>query len=148
MSSDLSLYSEKKRQRVEAMLASKGVHFHGLPRKEAFRVQREWLARFASNVKEQKKKWVFLDYMWHGFSYEMQPCKAGTRARAAYAAQELEEFCVFDEGARHGYACTSSSWPDFSDLHDELYVFPKSMRWTMVFTHELSLGPYFAEALT
>ncbi len=131
---------------LEDALRQRGVPLRELPRKEGFALQRNWLARFAQGVKERKGHWTFRGYIWHGFSYGFQRCIVGADAMARYQAQPSEDFYVFDEDARHVYECSSPDYPDLTDYRDEAYVFPKSGNWTMVFTHEQSigLGPYFA----
>jgi hypothetical protein len=131
---------------VDTILAEQGIAFERLGKADAHAIQRAWLNRFAANVKANKGSWAYRGYMWHGFSYGMQPCKQGQKAYDAYRCQPLEEFYVFREDGGTCYLCTADAYPDFAQQGSEFYVLPKSMQWTMVFTHEQpSLGPYFAE---
>jgi hypothetical protein len=132
---------------IEVTLRNTGVSFEAVESKVAFTIQRAWLTRFATQVKQQKGTWVFRGLMWHGFSYEIQPCQVGKAALKAYQSRQIEPYHVFAENVRDCYACISEDWPDFSG-GNEVYVLPCSAEWTMVFTHEQSrgLGPYFAEA--
>jgi len=133
---------------LKKTLERKGIDYEPLSQKKRYAIQREWLTRFAQEVKAMKGKWVFDGFMWHGFSFGMQECAEGNRAMAAYRQQSVEDFYLFDENAEHCYGCRGVALPDFSDAADDVYVFPESMRWTMVFTHETDHGPFFAEHKT
>ena len=133
---------------LKKTLETKNIDYEPLGQKERYAIQREWLTRFAQEVKDVKGKWVFNGFMWHGFSFGMQECAEGKGAMAAYRHQNVERFYLFDENAEHCYRCRGRIFPDLSGAAGDVYVFPESMGWTMVFTHEIDHGPFFAECRT
>ncbi len=58
----------------------------------------------------------------------------------------IERFFVFIETEDRLFDCSALSWPDLRSLEDDILVFPHTMTWTFLTTHEMStgLGPYFA----
>jgi hypothetical protein len=127
-------------------LVSLGASVTVLDDSERHRLEQEWLESFCVNVKEQTGKWVYRGYRWHAFSYGYASAKTGVEALEYYKALRPKRFYVFsDWGPEIGLACEGIEPPDLTELGTDLYAFPKSLLWTMFFTHEQpSLGPYFA----
>lgn len=133
---------------LDKLLTAKGISFEPLEKQAACSIKKMWLNRFASKVKEKTGQQIFNDFMWHGFSYQYEQCLSGTLALDAYRKCEVEPFYLFNEGARQCFQCNCVNYPDFFEVFNDLYIFPQSMKWTMVFIHEEDLGPYFAELQT
>jgi len=88
---------------------------------------------------------VYHGFRWHGFSYHLQPCLEGEPALNKYLNQWPAPFYVFDESLGFCALCSAESYPDLSNLHGDIYVAHKNMKWTMAFTHEYPhIGPFFA----
>ena len=53
---------------------------------------------------------------------------------------------MFNESDDFMLDCVAGEWTDIRGLEDDIYLFPRTMDWTFVTTHEMSigLGPYFA----
>ena len=132
-------------QCIEDTLVSSGVKFRPILLKEKWRIQRAWLDTFASNVKAEKGKWVFRGFMWHGFSYRLERSIEGEKAKQIYLAQQADAYYVFGEAVRWCLSCESAQLPDLSYCRDDVYIVNQNMDWTMVFTHEHHIGPFFAE---
>jgi hypothetical protein len=109
-------------------------------------LDKEWLLTFSSNVKAKTGKWVYNGYRWHAFSFNYEKSIDGHKALDYYLSLRPKRFFVFsDWGPEIGLLCEGIIPPDLSSLHTDLYVFPRSLLWTMSFTHEQpDLGPYFA----
>ncbi len=108
---------------------------------------RQWLESFCPNLKQQTGKWLYNGLRWHAYSFHFEEAYTGLRAWQALQAQPVEPFLLYSEQDDLMFACTAANgWPDLRPLAQDLYLFPHSMEWTFVTTHEmtLGLGPYFA----
>jgi hypothetical protein len=95
-------------------------------------------------VRKEKGTPIYQGFRWHGFSFGIEPAKAGEAALSAYQAQWAAPFYIFDEKLEHCLKCEGQPFPNLSDLRADLYVVHHNMKWTMVFTHEEpDLGPFF-----
>ena len=132
---------------IERILEGKGVDFSPLTRQEAWQVEKRWLQQFASHVKQKTGRWISGGIKWHGFSHKLERALQGAAAMQAYQAQAVAEYYVFDETLSRCYLCRSDSYPDCTELLADMYIVPKSFKWTMVFTHEYPhIGSYFSQA--
>lgn len=113
---------------------------------EQRRLEQEWLHAFCGNVKTKTGKWVYRGFRWHAFSYGYEDAKHGPTALEYYRSLRPKRLFVFsDTGAEIGFVCEGIAPPDLSSLHDDWYVFPRSLLWTMFFTHEQpDIGPFLA----
>lgn len=86
-------------------------------------------------------------FWWHVFSFDLAPSIGGADARAAYddAVAGGGEFLVL-HGEKRSFVVERyrDVLPDFQG--SDRVVFPPDASWTMCFTHEARLGPYFARA--
>lgn len=130
---------------LDDLLATRDIQFELLDKKNGYAIQKEWLLRFAEKSRRTGK---FEGHpMWNGLACNRK-IKEGLEALIAYQEQPLESFFIFNEGAIYCYDCTGSHYPDFLDCVNDIYIIPKSMRWTMVYTREEGeLGPYFLKYL-
>jgi len=108
-----------------------------------------WLETFCPNLKRETGNWVYNDYRWHAYSFNHETATAGSRAFEEYQMMPMQPFYVFQESDDKLFDCCSTKWPDLRPLEDDVYVFPHTMEWTFITTHEMSidLGPYFALAV-
>lgn len=107
---------------------------------------RRWLEKFCPNVKRKTRRWVYHGFRWHAYSFNHELAETGDRAFEQYQSQSIEPFYIFDERKDLLFACSALHWPDLRGLVADVYIFPQTMAWTFVTTHEMSLGlgPYFA----
>lgn len=114
--------------------------------KEFRSVCRRWLQLFCPHVKRNTGRWVYKNFWWHAYSFHHEAAIAGSRAVEAYESMPVEPFFLFHETRDKLFDCSSAAWPDLRVLDADIYVFPRSLAWTFVTTHEMSLGlgPYFA----
>ncbi len=91
---------------------------------------------------------VYRKIRWHAFSYGFSAHQSGADALSSYLAHRLPgKLYLLDEMGREGYQFSSSCPIDFSTCARDIYIFPETMEWTMVFTHEQPhFGPYYARA--
>ena len=110
------------------------------------RIGREWLERFCSQVKQNIGQWVYNGYRWHAYSFGHEEALQGGEAFDEYHAKRIQPFYAYFEFDDLLFDCTAPAWPDLRPLDNDIYVFPHSMPWTFITTHEMSLnlGPYFA----
>jgi hypothetical protein len=116
-----------------------------LTRRERNAITKRWRERFFPHVFRETGRWVHLGYHWHAYSYRFEAALNGHEALAAYAARAERKLLVyFEEDAL--FDAYGEPSPDLSAWRDDVYLFPHDLAWTMVFTHEqtLGLGPYFA----
>jgi hypothetical protein len=134
------------RKPIDQVLQEAKVIYAPASPSEAEAARDNWLQHFARNVKKEKGVWIWNDYRWHGFSFELEPCVAGLDALAKYQSQYPARFFVFDEDGEWCYVCERGRYPDLSVCEDDMYVSHHNMKWTMAFTHEQpGIGPFFAE---
>jgi hypothetical protein len=121
----------------------------GFPIDEPALVER-WLQVFFANVKRATGEWVHLGFCWHGYSYGFETALDGDDARAAYIGCGDVDLVAYFEHAALLFDCGGARAPRLETLDTDVYVFPRTLGWSMAFTHErsLGLGPYFACAAT
>jgi hypothetical protein len=114
-------------------------------KKETWKVQQKWRETFSRKVKEQEGKWIYRGFDWHTFSYDFAKYKGGANAFELYKQIDVQDYFIISEDEDSpSFLCSSAKVPDFSNLWGDFYVFPETVEWTMVFTHEDGLGPYFS----
>ncbi len=109
-------------------------------------ISQQWLQSFCPHVKRNTGHWVYNRYRWHAYSFNHENAIAGIPAFAQYASMPVQPFVLFHESDDLMLDCDSPHWPDIRTLEDDIYIFPRTMEWTFITTHEMSigLGPYFA----
>jgi hypothetical protein len=120
---------------MEQLLIEQEIPFERLTKKEGFAVQREWLDIFASKVKAKTGKYKIGEYVWENFNDKLQPALYDSKAVEEYRKCEAEPIYIFDEGCRHCYLCKVGILPEFALRSGDIYIFPVSKRWTMVYSH-------------
>jgi hypothetical protein len=80
-------------------------------------------------------------YLWHTFSAGNYPAVTGAEAERLYESHQGQEILVLSSD--RGAAVLTNALPTWCSLMDYC-VFPPDLAWTMAFTHEGWLGPYFA----
>ena len=126
-------------------LESSGFRCEELTRPAASGLFSAWCQAFLGNVLMATGKYRYRDLHWHAFSYDLVPSVEGQKALNAYRGLAAQPVVVIPEEWSRGCGvrCSGAELPDLSDYCDDLYVFPESLDWSMAFTHELSVGPYF-----
>lgn len=148
--------SSRSRFNLEHFLVKQGVEFSPKETNAKWKIQRIWREKFARTTKEATGKWAINDRDWHTFSYGYAQSLRGARAESAYAEALAEHFILASSNEEIPfYQCRANNLPE-SDLLQRLieenpalldiYVFPLDLEWTMVFTHETNIGPFFAWA--
>ena len=112
----------------------------------------QWLRHFAQGIhKNQHKKYVKDQYVWHVFSWELikpDGLLIGDAARQAYN-DAMKTECIFCDIYNNG-GVTDKLSPQYDTAEKidenmtEFYVVAKDYSWTYIKTHECDLcGPYF-----
>ncbi len=117
-----------------------------LARPEASRWFSSWCEVFLEAVKRKTGSYRYRSYHWHAFSYGLVPAHQGHRAFEAFDIVRDTPLLLVPESwqASCGVKLANPNSADFSEVADDVYVFPESLEWTMVFTHEPNIGPYFS----
>ncbi len=128
-----------------------------LRKQEKWKLQQQWRETFASETKRQTGKWVCKGNDWHTFSYGFSPCIKGYEAENIFDSIFVNQiYCISsneDISACH-YRCNECTLPKSKDIAAflegspeffDLYIVSSDFEWTMVFLHEHTLGPYYAD---
>ncbi|MES9925873.1 MAG: hypothetical protein ABW152_17470 [Candidatus Thiodiazotropha endolucinida] len=105
-------------------------------RKQAYQIEMRWLELFASTVKESTGKYTVGHFKWENYLTGLQTAVIGNKAYEYYHAQDREDYYLFNESVSEIWDCTDETFPDTAPDPGDWYVFPKSGRWTMVFSHD------------
>lgn len=105
----------------------------------------EWCRTFCESVKASEGRYTRRGLHWHAFADGLVQSISGHAARRQYLQLAPETFFVMPEDWSFGFGvrAAGAALPDLTVLTSDLYVFPESLEWTMVFTHEDGYGPYF-----
>jgi hypothetical protein len=125
------------------LLRDANVRYQPISRNERWRHQQRWRECYCAQVKARTDKWRCGRFDWNTFDLGFARCWLDTKALHAYFECSAEDFLIVPDG-NEGYAlrCSGAVLPDPSPIHAEFYVFPASLEWTVVFTHE---GPVFSK---
>ena len=132
---------------LSGLLGATGASVTELTHARRWRLEQAWREVFARATFLRTGKWRIPNLEWHVFSYGDTPCEAGAKAYELFQLETPTAFCVWPEDQHLPiFLCTGGSHLPLSALQDDIYVFSEDLAWTMVFTHEFSmgLGPYFA----
>jgi hypothetical protein len=139
-------------ERRHALLDSYGVIGYPLATAERDAILQAWLETYCANVHAKTGAWIHRGIRWHAYSYGFETALAGAAARDAYLAVRERDVLVYFEEDPAGsgpdvFVCDGLATPPLLEGSD-IYIFPRSLAWTMVFTHEQDsgLGPYFTPA--
>jgi len=106
---------------------------------ESKRIESEWMKVYCKNKTGLNTK----AYKWHIFSGNGYPSLKGDEAQSAYESQACPNVVVM---SNDGSSTVLSDSKPTNLNHQDIYVFPENLSWTMAFTHEEGwLGPYFAK---
>ena len=130
---------------LPAQLRDLGLRVEELDRPEATRRWLDWCQSFCENVKASEGRYTRRGLHWHAFLDGLVHSISGHAARRQYLQLGPETFFVMPEEWSFGFGVRAAGapMPDLTFLTNDLYVFPESLDWTMVFTHEHGYGPYF-----
>jgi hypothetical protein len=130
--------------KVERLLAAYGPI--RLPRHVVDAYATRWRDTFAAPVKRSTGQETHAGFDWHAFSEGFAPACSADDARSEYRRrQRAQEFFVLVGPAPHdGFSCRSDTLPWIEGKGLDIYVVAQDFSWTMVFTHEGYIGPYFA----
>lgn len=130
---------------LQDYLEQNSINYSVMAKKVVWKLQQKWRETFSQKVKEQKGKWVYRGFDWHTFSYDFAIYKSGARAMGFYSKIDERNYIIISEDSDSpSFSCSSDKLPDLSNVLGDYYIYPETVEWTMVFTHEESLGPYFA----
>ncbi len=121
---------------IESLLLEKEISYQRISKKEGIKISQEWLRHFASNVKEQTGKYLAGKYKWEAYWANIEPALSGSEALNKYREGDTEDYYIIDENGKEVYFCTASEWPNFFEDYIDIYVVPKSLTWSMAFSHE------------
>jgi hypothetical protein len=113
-----------------------------LSARDAWSVQRDWLAAFAKDPAGGQIK-APAGFMWHLFSFGHCQHVHGAKARTAFRRQILKPYFLFSEGMTDRAAVAAGPYPALEARDGDWYVVPQDYGWTYVSTHEGT--EYFAE---
>ena len=116
-----------------------------LKHRDAVRLKQRWRETFATPLYETEGTWSTGSHDWHVFSYRYSRHAAGAEALKLYEKQVPTNLLVILDPDLLVIAGDFDAMPHAAPGHD-VYVCDAEMTWTMVFTHEPDLGPYFARA--
>lgn len=116
-----------------------------LKHRDAVRMKQRWRETFATPLYQAEGVWSIGSHDWHVFSYRYSRHTAGAEALKLYGKQAPTNLLVILDPDFLVLAGDFDAVPHAAPGHD-VYVCDAGMTWTMVFTHESELGPYFARA--
>ena len=124
---------------------AEGAVVEELDTKARRQLMQRWRETFAVPVRERTGRWVYGGIEWHAFSWGFCQSRSGKRALADYFAEAIESLLVLpqDEGSP-AFRCTTANHIDFTPCHEDVYIVPDSFDWTIAFTHEEGVGPFFS----
>ncbi len=132
-------------EEYEFILARTGCGIEVIDRKVRWMLVQEWRQVYAIGLHAARGRWKRGQYEWHVFSFRHCPALSGKKATAAYLEQHSTELIVCPETERlNAIRLKGTGLPDFRALGEDIYVWPVDVAWTMAFTHEFGLGPYFS----
>ncbi len=129
-----------------ARLEELGFRVEALPRAEAAHWFASWCESFCDAVRLRTGTFRHGGYHWHAFSFGIVRALDGQKALDEYSRQQTPSVVAIPESWSNGpgFRVIGSPLPDLTFLQDDVYVFPESLEWSMVFTHEQpTFGPYF-----
>lgn len=106
-----------------------------------------WREVYAGGLFAATGRWKLGPYDWHVFSFEHAEALNGDRALKEYRAQTSGTVVVHAEALKlPAVRLRGDRLPSFEKHVVDIYIWPENRDWTMVFTHEssLGLGPYFS----
>lgn len=121
---------------LDARLAAAAV-VEVLDTRTAGTMQHRWRETYARQLKATHGVWCVDDFDWHVFSMQMATSVAAGVAEEAWRDVPDGEVIVvssWTKAAPEGWILAHK--PDMSGLNLDLTVFPRSLEWTMAFTHE------------
>jgi hypothetical protein len=134
---------------LQALLTSRCLTYKAVYAAEARGLAKRWRSTFARNTKAKTGVETYRGFDWHTFSYKYADCRSGQEAVDLYreAATERRHYILSFDEKPGGAIVQDLGGLDLGVLYLDLYVFPASLEWTMVFTHEYpEIGPFFARA--
>ena len=129
------------------VLASAGCEYTGLSAKERWQFEQSWRQVFARPVKESTGHWTHRGFDWHAFSFGFTKCARNAEALEHFGRVVARDYLftpLYPDEA--GNRCRGGALPSYFGLGVDRYLFDPACTWTMVFTHEAELGPYYCES--
>jgi len=113
-------------------------------------IMEKWDSVFCPLSKLEKGQIQYSEFKWHVFSSGIYSSEEGSAALDEYRTHNAREFYVIPEinswPVEAAFLVDKMPSPDLVNELKDIYIFPKNLAWTMVFTHEYDwLGPYFAK---
>jgi hypothetical protein len=132
---------------LDALLDAAGI-VHVLDDREAGAFQQRWRETYCRQLHADEGSWSVGGFDWHVFSGGFARRIADGAALEAFRAEPDGEVVVVSSWTKE----SPEGWvlarkPQLEELRRDLTVSPRSLAWTMAFTHEHGwLGPYFSRA--
>ena len=123
-------------QTMQRVLVEKEIECTSLSKKDTISISDRWVRTFFESTKAQAGKYQPNRFKWEAYWSGIEQCENGDEALFSYLKNETEPFYIIDESGRNGVECSPQSWPSFLGCGLDVYVFPKSLKWSMAFTHE------------
>ncbi len=104
-------------------------------------LRREWWNTFALGYRVPPG-----GLFWHVFTYQHSIYTQGKSALRLYNEESPAGFIVFPNPRCDStcYYCKAEKMPDLREYRDDLFVCNRDFDWTMVYTHEAGLGPFYS----
>ena len=117
-----------------------------LTHRDVRRLKERWRKAFAAPLHQATGAWSLGQHDWHVFSHGYSVHEAqGIDAIRQYDSQVPTDLIVLWDHDFVAFQGDFALMPHARVGHD-VYVFDEELTWTMAFTHELELGPFFATA--
>lgn len=104
-------------------------------------LRREWRNTFAFGFRVPSG-----ELFWHVYTFEHSIYTQGKPALRLYNEEIPTAFLVFPNPRADStcYYCKAEIMPDLREYRDELFVCNRDLDWTMAYTHEEGLGPFYS----
>lgn len=132
--------------RLLEALESQNVSANLVAKPDMRQLTKQWLEAAFPFMKNHTGRRRFGGFYWNPYAANAVPRLNSLRATDKYQSMPIEPYYILNQDQDTMYACSSASWPDLMIMPTfDLYLFPESMGWTYVMTHEKNyVGPFFA----
>lgn len=140
-------------EEINNFLSQINIQHELLDRRKVNTIRQMWRENFSRTVKEKTGKWAVKEVDWYAFSDNYTSCFKGVKAEEIFRNIQVDEYyCLFVNYSVLGFYCKGGLLTEIKNYLDQfqgvidIYIIDKDFNWTMVYTHEesMGLGPYFA----
>jgi hypothetical protein len=131
--------------KIETLVRGAGAAVERMSRNAIWKSLTEWRSSFASEVESETGRATHLGYEWHAFSYGFSRASEGQSAVQAAMEHSPSEYLVLSAwtDVQFGFRC-QGPLPDLGAMRVDTIIVDADMSWTLVFTHEPGVGPFYA----